>query len=166
MPPRLTAQDFTRGGETVELQLPANATINEVYPTELSDIKAGSYVGVGALPQADGSQRAIAVTVFPGASRGTGEGHHPFDFMPQSTMTNATVEGVASAPDGRRLQVRYKDGDKVIVVPPDAPVVSFRPGDRGLLVAGASVSLTAREVDGKPTVVRMNAGRNGFAVPY
>src|SRR5258706_16367672 len=118
------------------------------------------------MPQADGSQRAIAVTVFPESARGSNEGHYPFDLAPQSTMTNATVEGVASAPDGRHLQVRYKDGEKTIVVPVGAPVVSFRPGDRALLVSGASVSLTAREVDGKPTVVRVNAGRNGFTVPY
>ena len=156
----------TRAGETIELQLPAAATVNEVYPIEFADIKPGSFIGAGAMPQPDGSQRAVAVTVFPEALRGTGEGHYPFDLMPQSTMTNATVQGVASAADGRRLQVRYKDGEKTIVVPPGAPVVTFRPGDRALLVPGASVSLTAREVDGKPTVVRVSAGRNGFAVPY
>jgi hypothetical protein len=121
---------------------------------------------VGAMPQPDGSQRAIAVTVFPEAMRGTGEGHYPFDLMPQSTMTNATVEGVATVADGRKLQVRYKDGEKTIVVPAGTPVVTFRPGDRGLLVPGASVSLSAREVDGQPTIVRVSAGRNGFAVPY
>jgi dienelactone hydrolase len=156
----------TRAGESIELQLPAATTVNEVYPVELADIKPGSFVGVGAMPQPDGSQRAIAVTVFPEAMRGTGEGHYPFDLMPQSTMTNATVEGVATVADGRKLQVRYKDGEKTIVVPAGTPVVTFRPGDRGLLVPGASVSLSAREVDGQPTIVRVSAGRNGFAVPY
>ena len=160
----LTFRD--RSGEVLELVIPPNLAVSEVYPVTLADVKPGSFIGVGAMPQADGSQRAIAVTLFPEAMRGNGEGHRPFDFMPQSTMTNATVAEVASSPDGRRLQVRYKDGEKTIVVPPDAPIVSFRPGDRALLVPGAGVSLTAQEVDGQPTVVRISAGRNGFAPPY
>lgn len=155
-----------RGGELVELALPAELVINEVYAIELSDIKAGSFIGAGAMPQADGVQRAIAVTVFPEAMRGAGEGHRPFDFMPQSTMTNATVADVIAAPDGRKLQVRYKDGEKTIVVPPDAPVVTFKPADRSLLVPGASVSLSAQALDGQPTALRISVGRNGFAVPY
>jgi hypothetical protein len=156
----------TRSGEVVELALPPSLVVSEVYPIELSDIKAGSYIGVGAMPQPDGSQRAMAITVFPESARGTAEGHRPFDLAPESTMTNATVADVAAAPQGRRLQVRYKDGQKTIVVPPGTPVVSFKAGDRSLLVPGASVSLTAREVDGEPTAMRINAGRDGFALPY
>lgn len=155
-----------RGGETVVLALPANLVVQEVYPVALADVKAGSYVGVAGMPQADGSQRAIALTIFPESSRGVAEGHTAFDLQPQSTMTNATVAEVAAAASGQRLQLRYKDGEKVIVVPADAPIVSFRPGDRALLVPGASVSIAAREVSGKPTAQRINAGRNGFALPY
>ena len=116
--------------------------------------------------KADGTQLAMAVTVFPESARGTAEGHRPFDLQPQSTMTNATVADVVAAPAGRRLRLKYKDGEKIIVVPPGAPIVSFRPGDRSLLVPGASVSLTAQAIDGKPTALRINAGRNGFALPY
>lgn len=155
-----------RGGERIELALPIDLVVSEVYGIELADIKAGSFIGVGAMPQADGVQRAIAVTVFPDAMRGTGEGHRPFDFMPQSTMTNATVADVMSAPDGRKLQVRYKDGEKIILVPPGTPIVTFKPADRSLLVRGASVSLSAQTVSGQPTALRVSVGRNGFAVPY
>jgi carboxymethylenebutenolidase len=155
-----------RSGELIDLALPADLVINEVYAIELSDIKAGSFIGVGAMPQADGVQRAIAVTVFPQAMRGTGEGHRPFDLMPQSTMTNATVADVMAVPNGRKLQVRYKDGEKTIVVPSDAPVVTFKLANRSLLVPGASVSLSAQIVDGRPTALRISVGRNGFAVPY
>ena len=155
-----------RSGEMIELALPASLVVNEVYPIALADIKADSFIGVGAMPQADGSQRAIAVTVFPEAARGTGEGHRPFDLMPQSTMTNATVADVAAAPEGRKLHLKYKDGEKTIMVPPGTPIVTFRPGDRSLLVPGASVSLTAQAIDGTPTAQRINAGRNGFALPY
>ena len=155
-----------RRGELLEVVVPANVVVSEVYPIELSEIKAGSFIGVGAMPQTDGSQRAVAVTVFPESARGTGEGHRPFDLMPQSTMTNATVADMAAAPEGRKLRLRYKDGEKIIVVPPGAPVVTFRPGDRSLLVPGVSVSLTAQEINGQPTAVRISAGREGFALPY
>ncbi|HSV48167.1 MAG TPA: hypothetical protein VLJ58_20420 [Ramlibacter sp.] len=156
----------TRSGERVDLALPANLIVTEVYPVALAEVKDGSFIGVGALPQPDGTQRAIAVTVFPEAMRGTGEGHRPFDYLPQSTMTNATVAGLASAPDGRRLQLKYKDGEKTIVVPPEAPVVSLRPATRDLLAQGAPVALTAQEVAGQPTATRISAGRDGFAPPY
>jgi hypothetical protein len=76
------------------------------------------------------------------------------------------VADVVAASEGRRLRLRYKDGEKTIVVPPDAPVVSFRPADQSLLVPGASMSLTVQEHEGKPVVIRISVGRNGFAVPY
>ena len=155
-----------RSGERVELALAQNLTVSEVYPVTLADIQAGSFVGVGAMPQADGTQRAIAVTLFPEAMRGTGEGHRPFDFLPQSTMTNATVAAVAAAPDGQRLQLTYPEGRKTIVVPPEAPIVSFRPADRALLAVGGAVSVSAQLVEGQPTATRISAGRNGFAPPY
>ncbi|MES2190684.1 MAG: hypothetical protein V4454_11205 [Pseudomonadota bacterium] len=161
-----------RSGEVVDLLISDKLVVSEVYPIRLEDIKPGSYIGTAALPQADGTQRSIAVSVFPEAARGTGEGHRPFDLMPQSTMTNATVDDVGtisnsvSSAGGRTLKLKYKDGEKTVIVPADAPIVTSRPGDRSLLVPGASVSLFAQEVAGKPTVLRLNAGRNGFALPY
>jgi len=155
-----------RNGEKVDLSLPPGLAVTEVYPVTLADIQANSFVGVGAMPQADGTQRAIAVTLFPEAMRGTGEGHRPFDFLPQSTMTNATVADVAASPDGRRLRLRYPAGEQTIVVPPDTPIVSLRPADRALLVPGAAVALTAQDVQGRPTATRISAGRGGFAPPY
>jgi hypothetical protein len=154
-----------RSGERIELAVPAKLEVSEIYPVALDTIQSNSFVGVGAMPQPDGTLRAIAVTVFPESARGRGEGHHAF-YLPQSTMTNGTVTGVASAPQGRRLQVRYQDGEKTVIVPPEAPVVSFRPGSRELLVPGAQVALSAQSVEGQPTVVRISAGRNGFAPPY
>lgn len=156
----------TREGELVELQLADKLVVNEVYPITLADVQPGSFIGTAAMPQADGSQRAIAVTVFPDAARGTGEGHRPFDLQPQSTMTNATVAEVSALGTGRRLQLKYKDGQQTVVVPPDAPIVTFRPGDRSLLVPGASVSLTAQAINDKPTALRINAGGKGFVLPY
>jgi hypothetical protein len=92
------------------------------------------------MPQADGTQRAIAVTVFPEAMRGTGEGHRPFDFLPQSTMTNATVADVAAAPTASGCSCATRTARRPSWCRPDAPVVSLRPGDRGLLAVGSAVS--------------------------
>ncbi|HSH89889.1 MAG TPA: hypothetical protein VK996_07870 [Ramlibacter sp.] len=155
-----------RSGEVMDLVLPANLIVTEVFPVAFSDIQANSFIGAGAMPQPDGTQRAIAVLVFPETMRGTGEGHRPFDFLPQSTMTNATVAGVVGSPDGRRLRVTYPGGEQVIAVPQDAPVFSLKPGTRELLVQGSQVTLTAQLVEGRPTATRISAGRNGFAPPY
>jgi hypothetical protein len=152
-------------GERIAFALAPDLAVNEVFPLTVADIKPNSFVGVGAMPQPDGTQKAIAVLVFPESMRGRGEGHRPFDVLPQSTMTNATVTGIASA-DGRRLQLKYPGGEQTIVIPPEAPVFSMRPGTRELLTPGSTVSVFASEVGGKPMVQRVNAGRNGFAPPY
>ena len=155
-----------RSGQRMELALAPNWVVMEVFPVKLEDVKAGSFVGVGGMPQSDGSQKAIAVVLFPENMRGTGEGHYPFDFLPQSTMTNATVADVAKSPSGERLELRYKDGQKTIVVPPEAPIVSLRPGERSMVQVGQRVAVNVQDVNGTSTIVRVNAGKNGFAPPY
>lgn len=161
-----------RSGEVITLVRPAAMDVSEVYPLALADIKPGSYIGTAAMPQADGSQLALEVVVFPEAARGTGEGHRPWDLQPESTMTNATVAALTAAPSsvpgGQKLTLRYKDGEKTVIVPPDVPVVSFKPGkadENVLLVPGAKVMITAQEQAGKPTALRVIVGRNGFAPP-
>ncbi|MET3918194.1 hypothetical protein ABID97_004976 [Variovorax sp. OAS795] len=163
----LVVQD--RGGEVVSLARPADMAVSEVYPIKLSDIRQGSFIGTAAMPQADGTQKALEVVVFPEAARGTGEGHRPWDLLPQSTMTNATVADLAAAPKsvrgGQQLRLTYKGGEKTVIVPPDVPVVTFRPGNESLLVPGAKVLVNAQEKNGTPTALRVTAGRNGFAPP-
>ncbi len=155
-----------RSGEVVTLATTDRLVVSEVLPIELADIKPGSYIGTAAVPMADGTLRSLGVTVFPEAARGTGDGHRPFDLGPESTMTNATVADLVAVPQGRKLQLKYKDGEKTVLVPPGTQIVTFKPADRSLLVPGATVSLTAQEVAGKPTALRITAGRNGFAAPY
>jgi hypothetical protein len=161
-----------RGGEVVTLKRAPGMPISEVYPIELSAIAPGSYIGTAALPQPDGTQKALEVVVFPEAARGTAEGHFPWDLMPESTMTNATVAGKSSAPasvpGGQKLVLKYKDGEKTVIVPRDVPVVSFKPGnqdEKALLVPGAKVLVNAQMKDGAPTALRVNVGRDGFAPP-
>lgn len=157
-----------RSGEVLRLELADNFSVTEVLPIALSAIQPGSFVGAAALPAADGSLRALEVLVFPEAARGSGEGHYPWDLQPGSTMTNATVAMVAdlaSPADGRTLTLRYKDGEKSITVPAGVPVVTFKPADKSLLVAGAKVLVTAQLRDGRPTALRALAGRDGFTPP-
>ena len=161
-----------RNGEVVTLLRPAEMAVTEVVPIALADIKTGSFIGTAAMPQPDGTQLALEVLVFPEAARGSGEGHYPWDLQPQSTMTNATVADLAAAPStvpgGQQLTLRYKGGEKIVLVPANVPVVTFKPGkedEKALLVPGAGVMVTAQEKDGKPTALRVLVGRNGFAPP-
>lgn len=154
-----------RSGETIRLALADTFAVNEVVPTELAAIQPNSFVGIASAPAPDGTLNALEVLVFPEAARGTGEGHFPWDLQPGSLMTNATVADVAAAPQGRKLQLRYKDGEKTIIVPAGVPIVTFKPGDRALLVPGAKVFVTAQLRDGKPTALRALAGRDGFTPP-
>jgi hypothetical protein len=166
----LTVKD--RSGEVVQLVRPADMNVSEVVPLSLTDIRPDSYVGVGAMPQADGTQRAVEVLVFPESARGAGEGFRPWDLMPDSTMTNATVAQLSAAPSatsgGQKLLLTYKGGEQTVIVPPGTPVVTFKPGNddqAALVVPGAKVVITAQEKEGKPTALRMLVGRNGFAPP-
>jgi hypothetical protein len=158
-----------RGGEVVSLTRVPNLPVSEVYRIKLADIRQGSYIGTAAMPQADGTQRALEVLVFPAEARGTGEGHFPWDLEPKSTMTNATVADLAAAPasvrGGQQLRLSYKGGEKTVIVPRDVPVVTFRPGTDALLVPGARVLVNAQDRNGTPTAVRVLAGRNGFVPP-
>ena len=154
-----------RSGELVTLALADNLVVNEMLAIELSALKPGAFIGTAAAPQPDGTLRALEVTVFPEAARGTGEGHRPYDLQPGSTMTNATVADLAGPAQDRRLTLKYKDGQQTVVVPEGVPVVTFKPADRMLLVAGARVIVTAEMRDGRPTATRIIAGRNGFVPP-
>jgi len=154
-----------RSGEVLRLVLDDKLSISEVLPIALSAIQPGSFVGSAALPGADGILRALEVLVFPEAARGSGEGHYPWDLQPGSTMTNATVADVVAQAQGQLLTLRYKDGEKTLIVPDGVPIVTFKPADRSLLVVGAKILVTAQLRDGQPTALRVLAGRNGFAPP-
>ena len=50
-----------RSGEVVTLVRPAEMNVSEVVPLTMADIKPNSFVGAGAVPQPDGTQRAVEV---------------------------------------------------------------------------------------------------------
>jgi len=102
----------SRDGTELKLKLAAGGGVSAIVQATLADIKEGKYIGVAALPMADGSQKAIEVTIFPEALRGLAEGFRPWDLQPSSTMTNANVEKVAASSDGQVLTLKYKDGEE------------------------------------------------------
>jgi hypothetical protein len=155
-----------RGGAELKVKLADNATIVALTKASLADIKQGSYVGVAGLPQADGSQKALEVHIFPESMRGVGDGHRGWDLQPSSTMTNGSVEQTAASSDGQVLTLKYKDGEKKIVVPPDIPIVVYVPGDKSELKAGAAIFISAatKQPDGTLQAPRVNVGR-GVAPP-
>jgi Domain of unknown function (DUF5666) len=155
-----------RDGAELKVALADNPQIAGVVKASLSDIKQGSFVGVTAMPQADGSQRALEVHIFPEAMRGTGEGHYPWDLRPQSTMTNANVEQVVTAVDGPTLTLKYKGGEKKISVPANTPIVVYVQGDKSELKPGAKVFIVAvKQADGTLQGRAWRVGRDGITPP-
>ena len=155
-----------RSGGELKVKLPDNVMVVALTKASLADIKQGSYVGVAGMPQPDGSQKALEVHIFPDAMRGTGEGHRGWDLQPSSTMTNGAVEQTTASADGQVLTLKYKDGEKKIVVAPDTPIVVYVPGEKSELKAGAPIFISAatRQPDGTLTTPRVNVGR-GVAPP-
>jgi hypothetical protein len=139
--PMLTAK--SRDGAEMKIKLADNAPVNEVVKASLADIKADSYIAVTAMPQPDGSQKAVAILIFPEAMRGVGEGHRPWDLEPNSTMTNATVADQVAGTDGQTVTVKYKDGDKKILVTPATIIVTYKKASASDLKAGQKIFVAA-----------------------
>ena len=154
-----------RDGAAITLKLADNATITAVYKATRADIKQGDYIGSGAMPQPDGSQKALEVHIFAASMRGQGEGHRPWNGAPDSTMTNGAVGDIVSSVDGQIVLVKYKDGEKKIIVGPDTPIVRYEVGSKDDIKAGAAFSVVAaaRQADGTFTAARINVGRDGGA---
>jgi hypothetical protein len=155
-----------RTGDELKVKLAENATVVALIKATLADIKQGSYVGVSGLPQPDGTQKALEVHVFPETMRGVGDGHRGWDLQPSSTMTNGNVEQTAASSDGQVLVLKYKDGEKRIVVTPDTPIVVYVPGEKSELKPGAHIFVSAavKQPDGTLQAPRVNVGR-GVAPP-
>jgi hypothetical protein len=154
-------------GAELKLTLTDNATIVAVVKASMADIKEGTFLGSAAMPQPDGSQQALEVHIFPEQMRGTGEGHRPYAPVPNSTMTNGAASGATVAGvEGSTIVVKYKDGEKKIVVPADCPIVGYMPGERSELKPGAAIFIAAatKQPDGMLTTPRVNVGR-GVAPP-
>ncbi|GLR87066.1 hypothetical protein [Bradyrhizobium iriomotense] len=157
----------TREGSDVKVRMTDNVAVFAVVKTALSEIKEGSYIGVTGMPEPDGSQRAIAVHIFPENQRGAAEGFRPWDARANSTMTNATVAETVKGTDGQNILLKYKDGEKKIVVPPDTPIVTFVASDKSEVKPGAKLIIfgAAKKEDGSLEAGRVNVGRDGVTPP-
>jgi hypothetical protein len=150
----------------LKLKLAPNAAVVALVQATAADIKPGSYIGVAGMPQADGSQKALEVHIFPESMRGVGDGHRGWDLQPSSTMTNGSVETTAAASDGQTVTLKYKDGEKKISIPPGIPIVLYVPGEVSELKPGAKIFVSAatKQADGTLQAPRVNVGR-GLAPP-
>jgi hypothetical protein len=155
--------DQAKGKGKVKVSLTGKALIMTVGKATLAEIKPGSFIGVGAMPQADGSQKAIRVMIFPEIQRGTGEGHRPWN-KPGTTMTNATVDTQVKSIDGQVLTVKYKGGTQKIIIGPDALIVANIPGSKADLKVGAAIAIprAAKKADGTLETARVNIGRGDY----
>jgi hypothetical protein len=154
----------TSDGTEQKLTLTGNATIVAVVKASMAEVKEGVFLGSAAMPQPDGSQKALEVHIFPEQMRGTGEGHRPYAPVPNSTMTNGTASGATVvSSDGSTMLVKYKDGEKKIVVPPNTPIVRYEIGSKADLKPGAAFRVLAatKKPDGTLEAARINVGRDG-----
>ena len=156
----------SRSGEEVKLHMANNLVVLGLTKVALSDIKVGSFIGTTTVPGPDGVPKAVEVHVFPENMRGTGEGSRAWDLKPNSSMTNATVADSVVSNDGHTLLVKYKGGEKKVEVSPDTPVVTYVPGDKSDLKAGAKVIAFLKKVpDGSMETDRVAVGRDGLTPP-
>ena len=152
-------------GEDLTVHLLPQTQVRGVTLANIADIKPGSYIGSAAVPQADGTLKALEIHVFPPEMAGTGDGHRPFDLTKESTMTNGSVGDLVTS-NGRSMTVNYKGGQKTIVVPDDVPIVNLVSGDRSLLSPGVKIVLRAEKAaDGSLNAQSISAGKNGVTPP-
>jgi hypothetical protein len=149
-------------GPDVTVKLTDNVQVFGIVPATLTDVKTGAFIGVGAMPQSDGSQKAIQVMIFAESQRGLGEGFRPWD-RPGTTMTNATVDTTVAGVDGQEVTVKYKDGEKKIIIGKDAVIRAYVAGDKSELKPGAHIAIVRADKtpDGTLQTARINVGRDG-----
>jgi hypothetical protein len=156
-----------RDGTEMKVALAENGLVVALVKASLADIKQGAFVGATGTPQPDGSQKAIEVHIFPEAMRGTGEGHYPWDLRADTTMTNANVEETVAGVDGQTLTLKYKDGEKKVIVTPQTVIVTYNPSDKSELKPGAKIFIGAakKQADGTLVAPRINYGKDGLTPP-
>ncbi len=157
----------SRDGTPLQVKLADNVRVLGLDRKSLADVKPDLFVGITAMPQPDGTQKAVEIHIFPEAMRGTGEGYRPWDLMPHSTMTNANVESAVAGVNGRELVLRYKDGEKKFIVPANVEVVMFVPATVADLKPGAKIFVSAgkKQADGTIEAPGIVVGRNGVNPP-
>jgi hypothetical protein len=156
----------SREGPEMTIVLAPNFTVAYLVKKSLADVKSGDFVATTSTKGSDGKNHSVELRIFSEAMRGLGEGQYAWDLMPDSLMTNATVTGIAGAPQGQTLKVSYKGGESEVVVGPDTPVFGYGTGDASLLKPGAAVFIVAlKKPDGSLAASRVTAEKDGVKPP-
>jgi hypothetical protein len=174
----VAGQSFSMSGGSapVSVKVTDATRITSLESAQLADITPGLFVGTAAIPQPDGTLKALEVHIFPEAMRGAGEGYRPFPQVAKGTMTNATVTNIvgtqgAVTDNGLTLTLKYKDstnkeGEQKVVVPKGTPVVLLGKGDAAMLKPGAKVSVTgSKDASGALAATRILVGLDGATPP-
>ena len=156
-----------RDGAELKLTVTDPPLYVAIVKATMADIKPGMFVGATGQTQPDGSQKAIEVHIFPESMRGTGEGHYDWDLKPNTKMTNANVDQTVNGNDGQTLSVKYKDGEKKILVTPETAVVTYVPGSKDDLKPGTKIFVGAgkKMADGTVSTPRVTYGKDGLTPP-
>ena len=156
-----------RDGAELKLTVTDNPLFVAIVKSTMADIKPGMFVGSTGVTQPDGSQKAIEVHIFPESMRGTGEGHYDWDLKPNTKMTNANVEQTVAGVDGQTLSVKYKDGEKKLLVTPETAVVTYVVGNKDDLKPGTKIFVAAakKQPDGSLQTPRITYGKDGLTPP-
>ena len=152
----------SREGQDLRIHLASNVGVTTAKRATLDELK-GKYVGVTAIQQ-DGKMTALEVHAIPPQAK---PGHFPWDLQPNSTMTNANLDGIAQTSGGNEITLNYQGGSQKVLVPPGTPIVAFDPGSRSDLKVGETIWTNARqEADGKIVAERLNVSKDGVRPPH
>src|ERR1700739_1545201 len=143
--------EFLTPSGVVRVNIRQPLTTYKQIPSDLSHVTSTSFVGVASTKQANGTEVATQIKIFPPELRGAGEGSSMMAAAPgamtHSRMTNGSVSrqtmsnsrmtnGTGQKGNGTTLVVHYQDGAETISVPPNVPVtevareqVTFAVGD-------------------------------------
>jgi hypothetical protein len=142
---------MTADGKSAEVALDSGYTVSHAMTIKLADIKPGTFIGVGALPDDKGGMKAVQVVVFPPNTRAS-ERHGAWGADSSATMTNAPATLVVAGQSDGKLTLTTGGQNYEIAVPPDAVVVRITEGNIDLLKPGAAVSMSnVASKDGKLT---------------
>ena len=163
--PNLTVK--SRKGEVVKVRLAENARASAIIKASVADLKPNTYIGVTSVPAPDGSDKAVAVHIFPEERRGTAEGRMAWDLLPDSMMTNGAVTLQVAGVQGGIMTVTYKGQESKITLTPETTIVAFTGGDRRELTPGTQIIVFAatRNEDGTLQAPAISYGRDGLTPP-
>ena len=152
----------SREGKEVKIQLAPDAQVALTTKASAADFKPGAYVGVTSVKGPDG--RLVARRVHALGPQ-VPQMHGTWDSIPDSMMTNATLDATAQVGAGTELVLKNKDGEQKILVTPQTEYYTFAPGTRADLKPGETIFTGAAQKDGKLLAQRVTVSKDGVKPP-